>query len=75
MQEKRIRSVVKSISWRVTGTLDTIMIAFLITGDVKPALAIGGIEVVTKMTLYYFHERIWDRLKFGRVTEEPDYQI
>jgi len=74
MKEKAYRSVVKTISWRVLGTIDTMVISYLITGSLAMAASIGSIEVVTKMILYYFHERAWDRSNFGR-TKAPDYQI
>ena len=64
--EKPIRSIAKSISWRVVGTVDTILISWIITGQVKTALSIGGIELITKMLLYFFHERIWNRIKWGK---------
>ena len=63
--EAHYRSILKSISWRIVGTMDTIIISWLITGQVKTALAIGSIEVVTKMILYYFHERTWNKIKWG----------
>ena len=66
MKERRYRSITKAISWRVTGTIDTFIISFLVTGKPKFALAISGIEVFTKIFLYYFHERLWNRLSFGR---------
>ncbi len=76
MVEKHYRSVVKAISWRVTGTVDTIIISLLITGRLRWALSIGFVELFTKVTLYYFHERAWNRLSFGRVQTGPrDYQI
>ncbi len=74
MKEKAYRSIVKTISWRVLGTIDTIVISYLITGSLAMAASIGSIEVVTKMILYYFHERAWNKLSFGR-SQEPDYQI
>lgn len=74
MQEKAYRSVVKTISWRTLGTLDTIIISYFITGNLVMAASIGSIEVVTKMILYYFHERAWNKISFGK-TKEPDYQI
>lgn len=55
-------SILKSISWRIIGTVDTILISFILTGKVGLAFSIGGIEVLTKMTLYYFHERAWIKL-------------
>ena len=72
MKERRYRSITKAISWRITGTMDTFIISFLVTGKPKYAIAISGIEVFTKIFLYYFHERLWNRLSFGRklTTEE-----
>lgn len=76
MTDKPYRSVVKAVSWRMTGTMDTILISWLITGKLKMALSIGGIEVFTKIVLYYLHERAWNRMKFGRErTIPPEYQI
>ncbi|HEX7585791.1 MAG TPA: DUF2061 domain-containing protein, partial [Prolixibacteraceae bacterium] len=67
MSEKSYRSIAKSVSWRTIGTIDTVVIAFLITGKAEIAISIGGIEVFTKMTLYYLHERTWNRINFGRI--------
>ena len=64
--EKPLRSVLKTISWRVIGTLDTIIISWIITGHITLALSIGSIELVTKMVLYFFHERIWNKIKWGK---------
>jgi uncharacterized membrane protein len=74
MQEKAYRSVVKTISWRTVGTIDTIVISYFITGNLMMAASIGSIEVVTKMILYYFHERGWNKIQLGKV-QSPDYQI
>ena len=74
MRDKRFRSILKTISWRLTGTLDTIIISYLITRELKWALSIGFIEVFTKLILYYFHERIWEKVNIGRI-KSPDYQI
>lgn len=76
MSEKSYRSVVKSISWRTIGTIDTMVISYFITGKLALALSIGGIEVFTKMLLYFFHERTWNKISFGRVKESAtDYEI
>lgn len=64
--EDTLRSVVKSISWRAIGTIDTIIISFFITGKVSLALSIGSIELITKMVLYFFHERLWNLIKWGK---------
>ena len=64
--EKATRSIVKAMSWRLVGTIDTILISWIITGQIKTALSIGMIEVVTKMLLYFFHERVWNIVKWGK---------
>ena len=64
--ETKRRSVVKAITWRTLGTLDTIAISYVLTGEIKTAISIGGIEVFTKMFLYFFHERIWNTIKWGK---------
>ena len=57
--DKPIKSFIKSVSWRIVGTLDTMIISYIITGRVTLALSIGSVEVLTKTILYYFHERLW----------------
>ena len=64
--ERPLRSIVKSISWRVIGTLDTVLISWLVTGEVTLALSIGSIELFTKMVLYFLHERLWNAMRWGR---------
>lgn len=66
VREKPLRSVVKSISWRIIGTLDTILISWVITGQLALAFSIGSVELVTKMVLYFFHERVWNSIKWGK---------
>ena len=75
MHEKPYRSVVKTISWRTVGTLDTIIISYFITGSLGMAASIGAIELVTKMILYYYHERAWNKTSFGMVKEDMEYRI
>lgn len=75
-QEKGYRSVVKTISWRMLGTIDTIIISWIIVGNIHFALSIGGVELFTKMILYYFHERMWSRSSFGMAKADPiEYEI
>ena len=64
-KESHVRSILKGISWRAVGTLTTIIIAYLLTGDTSSALQIGGIEVFTKFVLYYLHERAWQLIPRG----------
>jgi uncharacterized membrane protein len=73
--DNHLRSLAKAISWRLAGTLDTIVISFIITGIVKVALSIGFIELFTKTCLYYLHERLWNRVAFGKVKAREDYEI
>jgi uncharacterized membrane protein len=63
--ERPMRSLLKAISWRVTGSIDTLLLSWFFTGDLGIAAAIGLTEVCTKMLLYYLHERAWSRLTFG----------
>ncbi|MDX8456511.1 DUF2061 domain-containing protein [Mesorhizobium sp. VK9D] len=60
------RSFAKALSWRATGTIDTMIISLVVTGSIKLAAAIGGTEVVTKSLLFYLHERAWLKIPYGR---------
>lgn len=62
-KESRTRSILKTISWRALGTIDTFILSWVITGEWKLAAAIGGTEVITKLVLYYLHERVWTKIK------------
>lgn len=59
------RSAAKTLSWRVLASADTALLAFLFTGTVGAALTIGGLEVWTKLALFFVHERIWQRIPYG----------
>lgn len=59
-------SFAKAISWRIVGTIDTIIISYIITGKISLAVSIGSIEVFTKITLFYFHDRIWEFFKLKK---------
>lgn len=61
--ETHRKSLLKAVSWRVLGTLDTFIISYFVTGSAKIGAGIASIEVLTKMVLYYFHERAWSRVK------------
>ena len=60
------RSFAKTVSWRVIGTIDTIIISWIVTGTLALAFSIGAIEFVSKMALYFFHERAWNNIKWGK---------
>lgn len=59
------RHLLKTITWRIVGTLDTMLLAWFITGNPLTGLKIGMAEVITKMLLYFFHEKIWHKSNFG----------
>ena len=60
------RHLAKTITWRIVGSIDTMLLSWLITGSFKMGLAIGGVEVFSKMFLYFLHERAW--YKFGKLS-------
>lgn len=59
MADSISRSIAKSLTWRVTATITTILIAYFIVGDVSTAMMIGGVEFFAKMFIYFLHERMW----------------
>jgi|TARA_B100000795_G_scaffold66656_1_gene45652 uncharacterized membrane protein len=61
----RKRHLAKTLTWRVTATITTIIITWLITGDKTAGLAVGSIEFFAKMPIYYFHERVWYKNNWG----------
>jgi uncharacterized membrane protein len=78
MADKHYRSLVKAVSWRLTGSVDTLIISYLVTGRFTYAFAISGVELFTKVGLYYVHERVWEKVPLGRVQEpkgKPNFEI
>lgn len=59
-QPGHLVSLLKGISWRVVGSLDTMLIAYLITGKIHMAVSIGSVEIFTKIALFYMHDRAWE---------------
>lgn len=64
--EKPLRSVVKALSWRVVGTIDTLVVSYYVTGKFTLAASIASVDFLTKLVLYFFHERIWNKIKWGK---------
>src|SRR6266481_5873264 len=60
------RSFIKAVSWRTVGTIDTFIISFFVTGKVSLAGSIAAVEVVTKIMIYYLHERVWAVVPWGQ---------
>ena len=59
------RHAAKALTWRLVGTLDTFLLAWLLTGSVQFGATFSGIEILTKTALYYFHERMWYKTRWG----------
>lgn len=64
-REGTTRSAVKTATWRMVASTDTFLLAWIFTGSVGTALSIGGFEVITKLVLYFLHERAWSRIGYG----------
>lgn len=65
LPDSRKRHLIKTVTWRLIGTIDTILLSWFISGNPLTGLKIGFTEVITKMALYYFHERAWYRINYG----------
>lgn len=70
-RESTVRSAVKAMSWRLTGTIATAALVFIFTRRLQLALAVGGLEFVSKLALFFVHERLWDRIRLGRHAIQP----
>ena len=66
-RESQLRSVLKAITYRITGTITTGLITYVVTGEYLTALAIGSIEPFVKLVVYYVHERAWQRVPIGTI--------
>ena len=64
--ERPLRSVMKALSWRVVGTIDTLLVSYYATSKFTLAASIATVDFLTKLVLYFFHERIWNRIKWGK---------
>jgi len=64
-RDGRRRSATKTATWRVLASADTMVLGFVFTGNLATAISIGGFEVITKLVLYFFHERYWARIRWG----------
>ena len=67
-----MRSIIKACSWRFVATCTTFAIAYIVTGQSTFAFTIAGVEVVTKMLIYYFHERAWQMVTRGTIRQLPE---
>ena len=72
MKVTKLRSVIKTLTWRTIASLDTFLITWIVTGNPKAGITVSMIEVITKMGLYFFHERTWIRTKWGIIKENEN---
>lgn len=73
-KDTKLRTAAKTISWRITATTTTVIIVYIFTGQIDTAIEVGLMEMVAKMLIFYFHERGWDKLKFGK-QEIPSFVV
>ena len=67
MSDQNSRSIVKAVSWRIVGSTAAVIIAYAVTGSLAVSSTIGIIHLISNTILYYFHERIWNKIKWGRL--------
>jgi uncharacterized membrane protein len=75
MKESHSRSIVKAVSYRILGSATTGLIVYVLTGKGTLGLSASILDVVLKIGVYFVHERIWDRINYGRQTKAPEYEI
>lgn len=75
LRESRKRHLAKTVTWRFVGTIDTMILAWLISGNPLIGLQVGAAELVTKMALYYWHERVWYRIGYGLPKRHKDEEV
>ena len=66
MNDLPIRSLAKAITWRITGSVDTFLVSWFITGQALLASGIAFTEMITKVFLYWTHERVWNKVSWGK---------
>lgn len=74
MTETHYRSIIKAITWRAGGTIVTCMVALILTGSIELAARIGLLDTAVKIGAFYMHERLWNKLNFGK-QKPPEYNI
>lgn len=67
MGDTNLRSIIKTISWRITGSTAAVIIAYGVTGSIAISSTIGILHLVTNTFLYWVHERIWNKIKWGKI--------
>jgi|Deesub1362A_J573_1020465.scaffolds.fasta_scaffold00439_36 uncharacterized membrane protein len=71
--EKPVRTLMKTLSWRIVATSTTVILVFLLTKDIMTSASVGLLEVLVKTIIYFVHERAWNLLDFGRENFKPHF--
>ncbi|MFH1590505.1 MAG: DUF2061 domain-containing protein [archaeon] len=69
MHDTHGRSIAKAITWRLTASLTTATVTFVLTGDFMLSIGVGSIAGLIKLFLYYIHERVWNRVRWGKTRQ------
>ena len=72
--ETHLRSIAKAVSWRTGGTVVTFIVTLIVSGQADLAVKVGLLDTMVKIAAFYFHERIWHRIGFGKM-KRPEYEI
>ncbi len=73
-KDSKLRTVLKSITWRITATGTTMSLVWIFTGQIHTAIEVGALELFAKMLFYYLHERGWEKVRFGKL-EIPSFVV
>ena len=65
--ETHVRSIAKAVSWRIVATLTTVLLVYVFTGNLLVSGGVGVTELLSKLLIYYVHERVWNAIGFGRI--------
>lgn len=75
MADTHLRSILKAITWRIIASFTTFALTYIVTGEISKAASVGIFDVIVKIFLNYLHERVWDKVKFGRKDYPIEYEI
>jgi adenylylsulfate kinase len=71
MKESHFRSIMKGVTWRIIASATTMTVVYIITGSLELMASVGAVDITAKVFFYYLHERIWGRVKWGKLGIEP----
>ena len=73
--DSHTRSIAKAVSYRILGSATTAIIFYVLTGKASLSLSAGLLDMVSKIGVYFVHERVWNHINYGRTTKAPEYEI